>query len=402
MGGALLELVAIGKQDKHIIGNPQISFFKTIYKRHTNFSLESIPQYFQEQPNFEKKVTCIIERKGDLLGQIILEVDVPALGPGISWINGLGHHMIRYVELTIGGITINKMSGKYLDIYSELNLSNDKRTGYYQMVGKNVTYNNYTQSDALKLFIPLPFWFCQDISNALPLVAMQYSEVRVNVSFRPFNECWYSGTSMSNIPTTKEITSAVLYCDYIFLDTYERKKFASSGSLEYLIEQVQTNDGNSVLAGTTVVNNDLFFNHPIKELIWVYQPDDVSLTNDWCNYSITLDDDSISQTQLSPISNVQLKLNGVDRFEKRSGEYFRLVQPYQRHTSISTNFIYVYSFALNPEAHQPSGTCNFSKLDQASLNIDYKSDILTGETIVYGHNYNILQIKNGMTGLLYS
>lgn len=402
MGGALLQLVAVGKQDKHIIGNPQISFFKTIYKRHTNFSLESIPQYFQEQPNFEKKVTCIIDRKGDLLSQMILEIDLPALGTGISWMNGIGHHIIKEVELTIGGITINKMSGKYLDVYSELNLSNDKRTGYYQMVGKNITFNNYTQTGALKLFVPLPFWFCQDISNSLPLVAMQYSEIRVNVTFRPFSQCWYSGTAMSSTPSTQNITSAILYCDYIFLDTFERKKFASSKKLEYLIEQVQTNENNTVLAGTTSVIHELYFNHPIKELIWIYQPNDVSLTNDWGNYSITLDDDTISQTQVSPISEVELKLNGHPRFEKRSGEYFRLVQPYQRHTSISTNFIYVYSFALNPESHQPSGTCNFSKIDQSSLNVDYKSGVLTGETYIYGHNYNILQIKNGMTGLLYS
>ena len=402
MGGALLELVAVGKQDTHIIGNPQISFFKSIYHRHTNFSIESVPQYFLEQPDFGKKTTCIIARKGDLLSQIILEIDLPELSEGISWINAIGNQIIKSIDLTIGGVVITKLSGKYLDIYSELNLSNDKLNGYYQMVGKHISYNNYTQSGSKKLFIPLPFWFCKEISNALPLVAMQYSEVKIHIEFRKFSECWYSGTAMTTIPEIKNITKAILYCDYIYLDSYERKKFATNDNLEYLIEQVQVNDGNSILQSQTELTHNLYFNHPIKELIWVYQANDVSLTNDWGNYSITLDDDSIAQTQVEPIEGSQIKLNGHDRFEKRSGHYFRLVQPFQRHTTITNNFIYVYSFSLSPELHQPSGTCNFSKIDISSLFVEYNKNVLTGELVIYGHNYNILKIKNGMTGLLYS
>jgi len=400
--GALLELIARGTQDKFYIGNPQITYFKTVFKRHTNFSIESVGQYFQEQPDFGKRVSCIIDRKADLLSEIILELELPALQSNVSWINAIGHNIIKYVELTIGGEIISKMSGEFLNIDSELTVPSSQRNGYYKMIGKTISYSRTSQQGALHLFVPLPFWFSNDIGRVLPLIAMQYSEIRVNIEFRPFNECWYSGSAMSIIPEPKHIKSAILYCDYIYLDVFERIKFATMPEFEYIIEQVQVVEGNVTSANNRLINADLFFNHPTKELLWVYQADDVSLTNDWINFSQTLDNSAIVSVQQPAIEACKLKFNGSDRFEERVGDYFRLVQPYQRHTTSPENFVYVYSFGIIPEKAQPTGSCNFSKIDSIQLEIKFEPSTPSGQIRVYAINYNILKIKSGMAGMLFS
>lgn len=401
MTASLLQLIAVGEQDKVLTGNPNISFFKRVYKRHTNFSLEQIPQYFTEKPDFGKKISCIIDRRADLLNQIILEIELPALQTDVSWINGIGHHIIKYIELTIGGIQICKLTGEFIDIYSELTIPPGHTIGYYNMVGKHISYSKSTQINNLHLYIPIPFWFCRSIANSLPLVGMQYSEIKVNILFREFNECWFSGANMTTVPPKKEITNCLLYCDYIFLDTHERLQFAKSDH-EYLIEQVQLNDNNQVLVNAGINTKSLFFNHPVKEFIWIYQADDVSITNDWGNFSNTLIESGVIFVPESPFTKFQLKLNGQDRFESRSSEYFRLVQTYQRHTSSPVDYIYIYSFGLEPEKIQPTGTCNFSKIDSTEMVFEFVNNIKSGQIKVYGINYNILKIKNGMSGLMYS
>lgn len=400
--GALLELVARGTQDKFYIGNPQITFFKVVYKRHTNFAIESIGQYFLEQPDFGRRISCIIDRKADLMSEIILELELPALQQNVSWINAIGHNIIKTVELTIGGESISKITGEFLDIYSELTVPSSQRNGYYKMIGKTASYSRTSLQDALHLFVPLPFWFSHDMGRVLPLIAMQYAEIRVNIEFRPFNECWYSGSTMAIIPDTKSITSATLYCDYIYLDVYERIKFATMPNMEYIIEQVQLVEGNTTTNGNTLINADLFFSHPVKELIWIYQPDAVSLTNDWLNFSQTLDNSALVQIQKPAISMCKLKINGNDRFEERVGDYFRLVQPYQRHTTSPENFVYMYAFGITPEEPQPTGACNFSKIDNTQMEIQFNAGTPAGQIRMYAINYNILKIKNGMAGVLFS
>lgn len=404
MGGSLLELLAVGEQDKHLIGNPQISFFKKVYKRHTNFSLEQISQTFYETADFGKKVTAKIDKKGDLLYKMYLELKLPVLDPNynISYINGIGHHIIKKIDFLIGGTKIVSMTGEYIDINSELTVPSSKKDGYYDMIGKVKEYDMNSSSQAHNLYIPLPFWFCKEINQALPLISLQYHDIRVDIEFRPFDDCWYSGTAMTNIPSTVSFTKVRLLCDYIFLDTYERKEFAQR-ECDFLIEQVQESSGNQVEPNITNKIIELYFNHPVKELFWIYQNDTVSTTNDWSNYSKTIDNDTINNQILeTPFIQFMLKFNGLDRFEQRTEEYFRLVQPYQYHTSVPENFIYVYNFALEPEKNFPTGSCNFSKIDKATLHCEMDNNHLVGGIRVYATNYNILRIKSGMAGLMYS
>lgn len=399
--GSLIQLVAVGPQDVPLIGNPQMTHFKSVFKRHTNFALESIPLNFNQALNFDRKSTCLIDKKGDLLSDIWLEVKLPALSTGISWANGIGYTMINKVELEIGGYVIDTLYGNYMDINGELTTDESHMKGYYKTIGKHNTYTKYSQdTNIMTLYIHLPFWFTNNYGLALPMVALQYHDVVLNVYIKPFSKLWYSGTSMSNIPSTPEITNAFVYCDYIFLDSKERRIFAQNNHT-YLITQHQISDGNPVLAGQTLSKADINFNLPVKELKWIYQAHDVQDTNDWTNYSNTLDNDQIITKQTEAISTVALQVNGHDRFSSREGSYFRLVQPIKYHTRTPDDFIYTYSFALYPEKAQPSGSIDFSWLNSAVMTFEHPTNVLNGNITIFAINYNYLQISKGQANLVY-
>jgi len=410
MVGALLELVALGEQDKYLVGKPEISFFKSIYKQHTNFSTESKALFFKEEANFGKRASCVIERYGDLLQNLMLEINLPSIGTAsenITWINSIGHQIIDEVSIEIGGFLIDRFDGNWLEIYSEFNLPSSKQNGYYTMIGKNEAFSNVTQKNSMKLFIPLPFWFSKSIGEALPLIALQYHEVEIFVKFKEFNKCWFSGTdsngNMNSVSPSQALSFSKcrLFGDYIFLDVNERRKFAQS-SHEYLIEQVQQNIKNNISDNNSFKHLNLSFNHPVKEIFWTIQNSSVSKTNDWNNYSNTPRNDSNPTDHVEILNEAIITLNGSERFEKRDAEYFRLVQPYYHHTRIPNNFMYCYSFALSPEKHQPTGTINFSRIDNAQLSLTCNSNTNNSDINIYAVNYNILKIMSGMGGLLFS
>ena len=376
MGGGLMQLVAYGAQDIYLTGNPQITFFKVVYRRHTNFAIESIEQTFNGSANFGQKVSCTVSRNGDLIHRVYLQVDLPALSSGDEYQTKVGHRMIDEVSIEIGGQQIDKHYGDWLEIWNELTQTAEKKYGYSEMIGEK--FDNagvpVESAAARTVYIPLQFWFCRNPGLALPLIALQYHEVKFNVSFKPVAQCVTSGTpSMSN---------ASLYVDYIYLDTDERRQFAQVQH-EYLIEQLQFT-GSEAVSGTSK-NARLAFNHPVKELVWVMPSDATGLDYDGHD-----------------LVSAKLQLNGHDRFSKRSAAYFNQVQPYQHHTAMpESDGIFVYSFALNPEQHQPSGTVNMSRIDNATLVLE-RSSANSANLRVYAVNYNVLRIMAGMGGLAYS
>ena len=314
MGGALLELVALRKTYSSSWKSTNF-IFKNVYKRHTNFSIKSVKNEFLDRGGFGLKNSCIIERKGDLLKNIYLEIELPLLSSGnnISWINGIGNHIIDRVDLLMGGEVIDTLTGEYLDIYSSLVTSQSKQDGYYKMIGKHTSFTNQTQKGSLSLIVPLPFWFTKNIGYALPLVSMQYTDIQVDIFLRPFSQCWYSGSDVtgSPSPSTVQVSEIDLFCDYIFLDTFERTKFAKNEELEYLIEQLQINDKNIIASNQTSFNCELYFNHPVKELIWVYNSDEIKTYNIWGKYG-----NNPNSSNSAPFTHVELRLNNNDRFEK--------------------------------------------------------------------------------------
>ena len=572
MGGGLMQLVAYGAQDIYLTGNPQITFFKVVYRRYTNFSMEAIEQTFNGQADFGRKVTCTISRNGDLISRVYLQVTLPgvqceqASAPSkdqkprnscsycFRWANYIGHVLIRSVDVEIGGQRIDRHYGDWLNIWNELTQEPGKQAGYDNMVGNTVslTGTGHNRTEATTLYIPLQFWFCRNPGLALPLIALQYHEVKINIEFRQKNDCFVTTSQVLECSSSSEtrcsvcvpsLDQASLFVDYIYLDTDERRRFAQV-SHEYLIEQLQFTGDESVTS--TNVKVKLNFNHPCKELIWVVQRDEVvapmsggkanggvKQTNQWNNYTDDFDIDtqwdastpsasqllytnvesgwsSVSfpsvyvnsatpadhnadayniqadqhtpgggfggtigpdqymdgipqftgpavrdlhfpdgfgpgafgdlaptnfaaltdaaqgsdhaglgplQAGRNPVMRAKLQLNGHDRFQERLGSYFNLVQPYQHHTNVPATGINVYSFALRPEEHQPSGTCNMSRIDNCTLQLqltpkavgmaltgsaDNMTSGMAGKLRVYATNYNVLRIMSGMGGLAYS
>ena len=368
MGGGLMQLVAYGAQDIYLSGNPQITFFKVVYRRHTNFSCEAIDQTFNGSADFGKKVTCTISRNGDLISRVYVQVDLPAISDGTygSWV---GHKLIKSVECEIGGQRIDKQYGDWLHLWNELSQTAGHWDGYRSMVSGDDADLSSDDGAARTLYIPLQFWFCTNPGLALPLIALQYHEVKINVEFASFADC-ATGTPVS-------FNSATLYVDYIYLDTDERRRFAQV-THEYLITQTQFT-GDEKAQSKIKLN----FNHPVKELIWVEQAPGAAVGEYTTSYT-----------------EAHLQLNGHDRTSARKPSYYQLVQPYQHHERVPAGDISVYSFALKPEEHQPSGTCNMSRIDNATLNL---KGVDTDNTVkVFAVSYNVLRVMSGMGGLAYS
>ena len=628
-----MQLVAYGAQDVYLTGNPQITFWKVTYRRHTNFAMESIEQTFNGQADFGRRVTCTLARNGDLAYRTYFQVTLPEInqqmrnpskysssdfnyagdanddeGVFARWLDFPGEQMIAQVEVEIGGQRIDRQYGDWMHIWNQLTLSSEQQRGYHQMIGQttNLTYltdptfadvDGPCDSDAPRnvcaprnalpettLYVPLQFWYCRNPGLALPLIALQYHEVRINLDIRPIDECLWAVSALDcgaattghpvpdasawqgsqygnpNAPGTntmktvpvgtrvntaynQSLVAASLYVDYVFLDTDERRRMAQNPH-EYLIEQLQFTGDESVGSSSNKIK--LNFNHPCKELIWIVQPDG---NVDYCsslecgnllwnamgaqpfNYTDTVDalppalhafagPDSIgggaesyldasglfydpgaadidpndlqywgttgtanaglpgaaaaggigqqphgvpqnnftqssghggrqrapsnysgpnlqdyhdpsggnagvlsavsdagafvlSETALNmhcwgenPVVTAKLQLNGQDRFSEREGTYFDLVQPYQHHTRNPDTGINVYSFALRPEEHQPSGSCNFSRIDNATLQLVLSNATVEGtktaKVRVYATNYNVLRVMSGMGGLAYS
>jgi len=472
MAGGLLELVARGVQDIYLIGDPQITFFKVVYKRHTNFSIESIRAVFDGNADFGQKITAKLPRNGDLMHRMVLEVDLPAisrsgsLAPNVSYVNSAGHALIDYIELRIGGNLIDKHYGEWLEIWNQLTRPEEHVFAYQDMLSK---YNSFTSvRSATTVYIPLQFWFCRNIGLALPLISLQYHEVELSVKIHPFSRVhtfgpfnyytasqtgdtitktsgqsftddatdananrrayWADGTvtdlgggtvsstqitgvesqtvssqemyigTVNTVSGTPQISDMRLYVDYIFLDTYERKKFAQMKH-KYLIEQLQYNGEVGYGASASDKKFDLDFNLPVKSIYWVSQLDRFNRDNDVFNFSDTFDPNT---TKIDPVSKAVLYINGTERFEERNGKVFRIVNPLHAHTNVPNDFIYMYSFALKPESHQPTGSMNFSKIDNANLKITFKSALPAGKIRIYGLSYNILRIESGMGGLAFA
>ena len=407
-----MQLVAYGAQDIYLTGNAQITFFKVVYRRHTNFSIESIEQTFNGYADFGRKLTVTVSRNGDLVSKAFLRVVLPALKQdqsGATWhgyVNSIGNALIKSVEVEIGGQLIDKHYSEWLEIYGELNQTDAHFRSYKRLVGKYAS-DVSLETNALEertYYIPLQFWFCRNPGLALPLIALQYHEVKLNVEFRAAAELTRSDVAIAGAPqdvdgNTASIKSAALWLDYIYLDTDERRRFAQV-SHEYLIEQVQYSEPEGIQERATTLNSDLNLNHPVKELLWVISRNAVraanSLTgNDIFNFTSVLGGDSFD--------TAKLQFNGHDRMRERDSFYFREVQPYSHHTRSPSKHIYAYSFALKPEEHQPSGSCNMSRLDNVNLNLTFNgTNTVESELRVYATNYNVLRVMSGMAGLAYS
>jgi hypothetical protein len=593
MAGGLLQLVAYGAQDLYLTGNPQITFFKVVYRRHTNFAIESKKLQFNGTPNFGSSSVCNIITGPDLLHKLYLEIKMDSGKitntasteyKAFRWLNWLGHILLKRVSFNLGGTEVDKHDGEWYHLWNELTQNAEKAEAYAEMVGNtpNLThihttnkvsstafniFDGTTNSYEFKLRIPLRFWFTKTPGLALPIIALNHSDLSVEIDFRELDDCmWATHESSTNFRAAvgsnifasgvyPSFSETYIYADYIYLDTDERKRFAQSAH-EYLIEKVQIGS-TTTKSNSDSINYTMNFTHPVKELIWVIKQADFTSKNftqsraghQYFNYTTEFDytgftgtpepytgtgmaggrraqnlwhglsgvtlpyyenefepdmsesyttssawygdsgDNSFNSsitttnaarlrmgydrvkayhvdtasdsngtndaytnktldrfigstssiqsngytTQLAsnltipspylgnwgpsgnntrlldqgknPVLSAKIVLNGTDRISDRDGFYFNVQQPYDYHTTCPAPGINCYSFAFEPEEHQPSGSCNFSRIDNASIEVTLDNSIRTNRTSnmkVYAVSYNILRIMSGLGQLAYA
>ena len=541
MGGGLMQLVAYGAQDVYLTGQPQITFFKVVYRRHTNFSVEPIQQTFQGAAEFGRTITCNINRNGDLITHMYLVAQIAKGARTVSsidygWVTKLGYAMIDNVKVEVGGSKIDEQYGDWLNVWSELTRNCCHDAAHNKMIGnvdELTKIGGGSTTEDYTMYVPLKFWFNRNNGLALPLIALQYHDVRITFKLREAsNLINYNGNTAPTVANST-MKDAYLLIDYVYLDSEERKRFAQAAH-EYLIEQVQ-------FTGDETYNSDnhkyrLNFNHPSKFIVWNFGLDRYTekylwpawaVDGNWeaarekfaklifistrkdlgkgggSTYSVTFDDSTMELNDVAPIESsttvlptaavartlagkvdaqflfegtnavggvsadignvvilkndltfedmnnlveelgltgdalafmqangitvrdyfnysdnpncvgnpaksAKLQLNGHDRFAKRDGNYFNYVQPYQHFSVTPCDGVNVYSFALKPEDHQPSGTCNFSRIDNTTLNLETTYSTASakkgksGVTRIYCVNYNVFRVMSGMGGLAYS
>jgi len=585
MTGGLLNIVSYGCNDLYLTGAPQITFFKTAYRRYTNFAVESLEVAPNTNTNFGEEFEVIIPRYGDLMSKTYLKVDIPLVyfsydefqftkpsknyddtnetnyniviefmkyntaayrtisrdaqvegistfdissnlnilinGPGqvartnfhqlyqfdlsgtidgidikyllntsdiytitesilsvdtssniiinqllnlsescikssilcqkyyftvyrdtilnyltlvkynnlkFAWNNKLGHNIIEYIDVYIGGEFIDRTEGEYLELNSQLTLKYHLEDAYNKMIGNitELTIFDNKPKPAYTLLIPLQFWFTKNYGSAYPLIASEHNDVIIKIKFRNINLCGIIETipnysyALDDLWNDKKYNlNCSLFVDYIFLDYLERKKFAQSAH-EYLIETVQT-------SYEYVYNNEYYFSidfkHPCKELLFYFQK--LAYITDTNGQNKKYFDIFTSDTSgnNNSIGYASLTLNGDEKVKSYIGtkQFYNLIQPWETHRKTPNPGVYTYSFALVPEELQPSGTLNFSRIKDVLLNFYiepemfyyYLADIqqnpaentkTTTELIfkIYGVCYNILRIKNGYCGLAFS
>ena len=417
MAGGLMQLVAYGAQDVYLTGNPKVTFFQAVYKRHTNYAMETIEQTVNGTVANSGRVSVTIARNGDLVGDMYVELkaaDIATISsaaatgaPSNEW---LAERAIASAELSIGGQRIDKCYQKWWRLYSELYLDSDAKANW----GKMTTASNST------VYLPLIFFFNRNPGLALPLIALQYHEVRIDFDLTAAVSTYTDGSTFK------------VWANYIYLDTEERRRFAQKGH-EYLIEQVQ-HTGSDTVTHNTSNTVRLSYNHPVKELVWCISETDQDLTAMW-NFSgvpsqqlsvypdvaVTNANVYVPTTQSGApmlkyttgtanwteeaggtVTTAKLVLNGQDRMKAQSGKYYNQVQAYQHHSGSPMPGIYSYSFALKPEEHQPTGTCNFSRIDNAQFNVDVANFSTNTSLNMFAVNYNVLRVQSGMGGLAFS
>ena len=401
-------------QDNYLINRKgqSVSFFKHGYNNYSNFVKDTRKLNFDSHFDFGKRVLFKIDKNGkygDLITNMVIEVDLPTLantsgGGTVGYCNGIGNALIKSIELRIGGNTIDKQYGEWMDIWTQLANKPGLVAPYNRMI-KKFDFHDSTSFRGGKVFIPLQFWFCQNNNYdntglVLPLASLKDNYIELIIELREFSGSYIS--SDGNAPVgSYQVSDANLLIDYVTLDEQERLTFLTEGRQIFMLSQLQFLGEVNVAAGITEKSVLLeTFKYPITELFWVMRRDDSAAANNYFNYSNVL----TTNGREDPISKTKILFESSERVPELSSEYFRLVEPYNVHGNVPDNFIHVYSFSLMPEnISQPSGLANFSGLDDSRIHFKFNSSNAQSTLYIYAINYNVLQIDNkGNAWLLHS
>lgn len=436
-----------------------MTFFKGAYKRYTNFAVCQMEQCWNCQSDYGKRVQATIQRNGDLLAEMYLvlhlnpleaiinvnpdflvlcgyeEQDVldqyTVVGPviyknddldagpvaGVHFTNCVGHAVIDTLAVNIGGHEFDCHTGDFLQIWEVISAKPGKELGPIVGCAKDVAtlFDYAAETNGQMLYVPFMFWFNRTWQQALPLIALQYHSVRIDLRMRP-QDCLIQTVEPDNVDCNFDIASGdgtdqpftvdwtggemqdcYILANYVFLDTLERRLFAQKYHT-YVFDQLQYPGEHSKPAGKNSSQIELRFNHPVQELIWVIQEQEAIDNCDWFDYGVTVPDPISPPGQnltvsVDPLESARLQLNGHDRFEESFGRYFRWIQPLEHHTKIPDRFIYLYSFAKDPENPiQPSGSLNMSRIDNVVLLLKTLPSVGIAQIRVYARSKNVSQL----------
>lgn len=470
MPGGLMQLSFVGAQDVYLKSNPQITFFKRAFKSHSNFSLDHLTVDFNRGDAFVYQSTTLrakIPRHADLIGQVYLVIELPEImSDNVSsfrWVEDLGAKLVDNYSVSVGGSTVDKRYGEFAHVMSRLSMDRGKREAFDRMTGNvpqlyapdqvALAQNNLTvpplryrvanaypvavpydpldpttyrpSIESRTLYVPLDFWFTQDPGSALPLVALQYSEVEIQVELRPWIELYkvfynrdgrvdhyapdlsiarhHLFTFVSNARRRYMASPTVLDCrarlevTYVTLDDMERSFFANKNH-DYLIDQVTRIERPAIPTPNAVI--DIVLQNPLKEIVFVFKRSDLGVRNDWFEF-----EDRVGESRVPILRSARLLFNGVDRTTDKPAEFFGTLQPYRHHSGTGKDGVYVYSFALHPEQFQPSGSVNASRINSMQMALDCKTpddESYTFGLTVYAISHNFLRISSGLAGVVYS
>lgn len=491
MGLGLLILVSIGKENLYLSAQPEITYFKIAYKRHTNYSNEPIPQYFKTTPDFGRRCTVNIGKNADMMGMTYICVNLPSIqqqnftnvNKQFAWVEKIGLALINFVEIEIGGIIIERHYGDWLNIWNELTLSSGLQTSYNKMIGNTIDNTGYSQQKLSNLlYIPLSFWFCQDSGLAIPLIALTHNDIKIHVEFNDIDLCYNTTPSyyinvtntfcllqpgeyfyqkyQNNItigqfvyfdsinlviyyniikgkflvPAVQDdinyvltgsvtnfkinivanyiivqdssyfqfnppsLLSAYLLVNYIFLDNFERSNFHNN-SHEYLIPIVQTLPEQIIYSINSSYKLPLI--NPVKLIVWRL----VLLANKNYNNSFNYTTFPYTTDVQNLINKNLLVINSVNRIDLSDTEYYTLIPKYQYNFINKQKGIYMYSFSLNPKDLQPSGSMNFSKIDDAYIQLTLNNIVNYQNPVsmrTYAIEYNLFRIIHGIGGIVFN
>lgn len=416
--GALIQLVSFGTLDVALVGEPRITFFKSKYKQYSNFALQEIEQVFNGTADFGKRATAMVSRSADLMAGAIVETTLPALatadiaGAGeIGYVNSIGHAIIDEVALKVGGNDVDKQYGEWLEICSHIKDDIGKDSGYNEMVGKgdsdaSIDLDGNAAYERI-YYTPLRFFFSKP-GLAIPLIALEFNEVKLVFDFQQAEKCVKSNVGGSTFVNKPQFVNCKLYIEYVFLENEERAQLIDEPQ-SYLITQLQKQSSDTISWASSLVPRvesgsfqsvRLNFNLPCKEIIWVAKLDKYTAT-DFATGNMNFKySEGFGPLERDILGTCVLQVNNQDRFSQRDATYFRMVQPWKHHTKTPGRQIHVYSFALNPDSFQPSGSLNYSKVDNSILKIKTmaSSAVDTGVIDIYAVNLNTFNIREGVSG----
>jgi hypothetical protein len=462
-GGSVIQIAAKGRQDENINGTPEFTLFKTKHQAFTNFAEDFEENEFSSGTvGFGQKVSATINRYGDLVSDVMLEVKLPAIGAPDSfpdpsdltspaeldaankaayWVNAVGFAIVQEVSLEIGGTEVDTLYSEWLYFWEELVQRPGARLG--EQIGK-FAYHDAVEDEMIEfakvdrtLYIPLPFWFNKYFMEkglCIPLVALTYHEIRIKVTFRSLADvavvvykgpnalaetAWLLAPTAYSVPKNvatgislvNSDISARLLVTYVYLDQDERNAFVEVDH-EYLITTLQRQTSSITTAGAVSDQIKLYFNHPCNCLVWHVLPNDWK-TNRRRNsvgfqdrFDYSLKSGTAATTGLpwadavDPIIKVSLTLNGHDRFpDDLPGVFFRVVQPSTKWENIPSGYIYMYTFAMQGGVWNPTSTLNFSRIDHVQLTLGYGASIPASEVTIFVESYNVLLVSAGMGGI---